>query len=180
MLNKTKRLAVLIAVASLSLTIFSCVLQLNDEERQLVGYWNSAEFREIEQDGIPCSLIINEDVHFKSDRKVVSDVDIKMQYLIDDDYSLLVKCTFYCHLEGSWEIENGYLVENYDNVEIELSDVKSTMGEIPEMKNSMEEMIPVLKNEMLGKQRSKILDITSNEMSLKDDEGEVAKYKKIK
>ena len=171
----------MLAVVSFSLSLFSCMMQLNDEERQLVGYWNTAEFKEMEQDGVPLQAIVTEDVHFKSDRTVVRDGDLKFQFTVDDYYTpIIAKCTFYCHVDGSWKIENGYLVENYENVEIKLSEVKSTMGESQELKNAMEEMIPVLKNDILGKQRSKILDFTSNELSLRDDEGEVMKYKRIK
>ena len=180
-----RKTGIVFSIAILSLLLFSCSNKLNDKEKQLVGDWNCAQIEEMEEDGVPYEILFEEDIQFKEDKTLYSDGYLKIKYSIEGGFTTeTIQCKLTFQYNGTWEIENDNLTLTIEDPEVQLSDLKSSMDnefdELDEFKEIFEDRTTVMRHELLGKHKFEIVDFSSHQLTLKDDEGEISTYKRTK
>ena len=183
-----KLFKLLLGLAIFPLVLSSCTNSLNSEEKQLVGTWYLAATEEMEEDEMSGIVSIEGTTQYLKDKTSKSAGKMTLLMEIGDDYYgnyAIVNLTYTFNMSGSWEIENGYITEYVENIDIKLSKVSSTGTDNEnELNKIMEEYalasIPELKSELLGEQKSKISKFSQNEITIIDEEeGKEMTYKRI-
>lgn len=113
-----------IRYANLCLVLMGCLLlaacdnSINSAERAFVGTWNTAE-QGTDDEGD--TYITEQTTEYADNHTFV--LNIRHSYMMDDrtaeGYPLVVVVEIVCKANGTWKVENGNLIEKYDDADIE-------------------------------------------------------------
>lgn len=163
------------------LVVTSCSLLLNSQERKMVGKWH--EKIQDKEDFVVCYLESMDE--YKEDKTMSSSGNITFQYNIGtDDDNFIVYASFDFEEEGTWHIEEDKLISKSDVVN--LSDVSITSSTeldaayISELKKSIKQELPSIRDELLKKDTTEIILLNDTEFKYKDDDGTVYTMTKVK
>ena len=155
----------------------------------LLGKWYYAENQDYEDEYSTGTIYIEGTTHYKKDKSFKAEGKMNLVMEIENEelyYSSTetIKYTYSIVFTGTWKIKDGYLHEEYTNVIINLTDVKSSLDlskkDMDELREYAIEAIPEMKSEMLGESTdNKISVLTPLKCTIIDEEGTEITYKRI-
>lgn len=150
--------------------------QLNDKEKRIVGKWYLGQTESSEEeDG---SFTIDLTCEYHSNKTTTTSGILRYSFDIeDDDYANTIILEYKYTAKGKWSVEGNNLVEKESEVNIDFNNSSTIANNeddevyIESLKQNIANDIPEVRNEMLKKSRDKIIKLTDDEMTLRDDEG---------
>ena len=169
----------ILSITTFVLCIFliGCISeQLNDKEKRIVGKWYFGQTDNLEEEEE--SLTFDLTCEYHSNKTTTTSGIWRFNYDIEnDDYANTIILEYKVSSKGTWSVEGDYLVEKYNVFNIDFNNA-STIAEnkhnnvyIESLKQNIANIIPEMRNDMLKKSRDKIIKLTDDEMTLRDDEG---------
>lgn len=178
-----------------TLVAVGCGSSLNDKEEKIVGKWHSYLSESMDEDEIDEDLWItafsisgeSEDEYF-ADHTMKDDGPIIFSFHVEDgEYDEWIDLVYDVTYEATWSVDGDKLIEKGNKVDIGFSHF-TTMQEydpdfddyyINTLKSIVEEMLPELRHECLKKSTSTIIDLSEDEMTLENEDGEETTYVRI-
>ena len=177
-----------------AMTVTGCGSGLSDNEKKIVGKWYVAIPAETDTDYDDDTFIKEftwsgeEEVEYFDDHTGKYQVNAIYSYhVVDGDYDEWIELKYAFSGEQTWSIEGEEMVEKAKDVSVRFIGF-STMQEydpdvddyyINTLKSMLNDVMPEIKQEMLKKSTSTIVELTDDEMILEDEDGEKETYTKI-
>lgn len=152
--------------------------KLNDKEKKIVGEWHMTESINFEEEEIGISGSIELLSGYHGNKTTSGQGILRFSCDIDEDYyTNTVILEYKISVKGIWSVEGNYLVEKANEVNIDFNRASTVVENendqevIEYIKQGFANYIPEMRNDMLKKSREKIINLTDDEMTLRDDEG---------
>ena len=183
-----KRSYLLFALVVISMLFYACQSSVQDnaqkeKEEQMEGKWYCVSSSHNIEDGVETEIIEECTQYYNSDKTTTCSGTITVIYTYNEPY--LDKAKFIVDIDyaGSWKIKDDYLVENIDEVNILMTKVTTTpysRAISDELEENFKDNIPIMKSEILGENKLKIIKFSSDEVLLENEEGSNISCKRIK
>lgn len=177
-----------------AMTVTGCGSGLSDKEKKIVGKWYFAIPAETDTDYDDDTFIKEFTWSGEGEVEYFDDHTEKCQinaiysiHVVDEDYEEWIELKYKYEGEQAWSMEGDELIEKGKSAKIKFIGF-STMQEynpdvddyyINTLKSIINDGMPELKQEMLKKSASTIVELTDDEMILEDEDGEKETYTKI-
>lgn len=170
------------------LIVTSCGSSLNDKEKKIVGKWHNTYSSSYSEDdfGEDC-FIVDGTFSVESEDKYLSDHTEKEQgtftfsfHVEDEDYEEWINLTYDLSYEGTWSVNGDELISKGKEIDIDFSKFKTTQEYKPDiddyyiniLKSFVEDWIPEIRHDVLKKYSQKIVNLSDDEITLEDEDGE--------
>jgi len=178
-----------ILMTALLILLVGCMSdKLNDKEKKIVGKWHFAKMETWEESNEDYSgtFTVEGTCDYQSNKKQVTECFMRIRLNVDEnEYANTITLEYSISAKGTWSVEGNNMVEKLNEVNIEFSRASTIANNeddevyIEAFKQHYADIIPEMRNEMLKKSRDKIIKLTDDELTTKNDEGEEATYTRI-
>ena len=178
-----------------ALVTTGCGSGLSDTEEKIVGKWYVAvpaqTYTNYDNDTFikECTYSVEGEVEYFDDHTETSQAKANCSFhVVDEDYEEWIDLKYKFEGEQTWSIEDGQLIEKGTTANIKFLGFSTMQKYDPDvddyyinaLKSYIKDGFPELKQEMLKKTTSSILELNDDEMILEDEDGEKNTYTKIK
>ena len=177
------------------LIVTSCGSSLNDKEKKFEGKWHNTYSSSYSEDDFDKDcFIIDGTFSVESEDEYFSDHTEKSQgtltysfHVEDEDYDEWIDLKYDVSYEGTWSVNGDELISKGKEIDIDFSKFKTTQKYDPDiddyyiniLKGIVEDMIPEIRHEMLKKSSQRIVNLSDDEITLKDEDDEENTYIRI-
>lgn len=175
-----------LAMLLCGLVVTSCCSSLNEKEQKIVGKWHSV-FTQSDDESNDEESFVNEssftleleDEYF-SDHTNKAEGTMKFTFhVVDGEYDEWIDLYYDFSYEGIWSVNGKKLTTKGNKVNIEYSHFKTMQDYDPDYDDyyinalkSIEYDFPELKHDALKKSTDIIVDLSDDEITLQDEDGE--------